>query len=77
MSLSVPCGVLSGTATFLLVNLLTGVLVPPAASSNQQQRWKWRNVATSLVHSVITGMWAVAAFYQVKHDEGGGCTGQH
>jgi len=64
MSLTVAWTVLSGAATFLLTNLLAGLLVPAAASRNQQQRWKWRNVATSLVHSVITGLWALAAFYQ-------------
>ena len=66
MSLSVSAHVLSGAATFLLTNFLTGLLVPPTASQNPQQRWKWRNVATSLVHSVITGTWALAAFYQVR-----------
>ena len=68
MSLTVAWTVLSGAATFLLTNLLAGLLVPAAASRNQQQRWKWRNVATSLVHSVITGLWALAAFYEVKFD---------
>ena len=66
MSPEVSGPVLSGAATFLVTNLITRLLVPPAASSNQQQRWKWRNVATSLVHSVITGLWALAAFYEVK-----------
>ena len=64
--LSVSGTVLSGAATFLLTNILTRLLVPPAASDNQQQRWKWRNVATSLVHSLITGLWALKAFYEVK-----------
>merc|ERR550539_2181633 len=62
--LSVSGTVLSGAATFLLTNILTRLLVPPAASDNQQQRWKWRNVATSLVHSLITGLWALKAFYE-------------
>ena len=58
-------GVATGSLTFALLNLATAALVPASASSSPQQRWKWRNVATSLVHSVITGTWALAAFYQV------------
>merc|ERR1719220_1946448 len=55
-------GVATGSLTFALLNLATAALAP--ASGSPQQRWKWRNVATSLVHSVITGLWALAAFYQ-------------
>jgi len=53
-----------GAATFALVNCLTGRLVPEVACQTQQQKWKWRNVATSLVHSAVTGAWAPLAFYQ-------------
>jgi hypothetical protein len=53
-----------GVATFCLVNRLTGLLVPDMARQTRQQSWKWRNVATSLVHSLITGIWAPLAFYQ-------------
>merc|ERR1719461_1889673 len=60
-------GVATGSLTFALLNLATAALVPASASSSAQQRWKWRNVATSLVHSVITGSWALAAFYQWSH----------
>ena len=56
-----------GAATFAVVNCLTGRLVPAVACQTEQQKWKWRNVATSLVHSVITGVWAVIAFYQVSY----------
>ena len=59
----------SGMATFALVNSLTGWVVPDQATKTYQQRWKWRNVATSLVHSIITGIWAPLAFYQVLHIE--------
>jgi len=57
----------SGMATFALVNSLTGWVVPDQATKTYQQRWKWRNVATSLVHSIITGIWAPLAFYQAPH----------
>ena len=39
-----------GAVTFAGVNCLAGRLVPPSARTTPQQRWKWRNVATSLVH---------------------------
>lgn len=49
---------------FTVVHYLTGFAVPAAAGSTRKAQWKWRNVATSLVHSTITGLWAVVAFYQ-------------
>ena len=55
-----------GVITFVLVNSITDLLVPASASNTKQQRWKWRNVATSFIHSLITGLWALAAFYKVK-----------
>ena len=54
-----------GFLTFTTVNYLTKYLVPSQASQTAQQKWKWRNVATSLVHSLITGLWAPICFYQV------------
>lgn len=54
-----------GVVTFVLVNYITDLLVPASASNTRQQRWKWRNVATSFIHSLITGLWALAAFYKV------------
>jgi len=53
-----------GTVTFAVVNSLTGLIVPEVACQTRQQKWKWRNVATSLVHSLITGVWAPLSFYQ-------------
>jgi len=53
-----------GAATFAIVNCLTGWLVPGVACKTAQQKWKWKNVATSLVHSAITGLWAPLTFYQ-------------
>ena len=55
-----------GVVTFVLVNSISNLLVPASASNTRQQRWKWRNVATSFIHSLITGLWALAAFYKVK-----------
>merc|ERR1711936_800547 len=54
-----------GTVTFAVVNSLTGLIVPEVACQTRQQKWKWRNVATSLVHSLVTGVWAPLSFYQV------------
>ena len=54
-----------GFITFTTVNYLTKYLVPVQASQTVQQKWKWRNVATSFVHSLITGLWAPLCFYQV------------
>ena len=54
-----------GFLTFTTVNYLTKYLVPVQASQTVQQKWKWRNVATSFVHSLITGLWAPLCFYQV------------
>ena len=56
----------AGVITFVLVNSVTDLLVPASASNTRQQRWKWRNVATSFIHSLITGIWALAAFYKVN-----------
>jgi len=53
-----------GVATFSLVNFLTGMIVPESACQTPQQKWKWKNVATSLVHSTITAIWSSLAFYQ-------------
>jgi len=48
---------------FSLVNFLTRYALPACASNTFRQSWKWRNVATSLVHSFVTGIWAPVAFY--------------
>ena len=57
-----------GFLTFSLVNYVTRYVVPVVACQTPQQRWKWRNVATSFVHSFITGVWAPICFYQVLID---------
>ncbi|XP_018586038.1 TLC domain-containing protein 2-like [Scleropages formosus] len=45
---------------FKLVNTaLKRLPVPESACRNP---WKWRNISTSLVHSLITGFWAVLCF---------------
>jgi len=54
----------AGFITFSLVNYITKFIIPSEACHNHQQRWKWRNVATSLVHSFITGVWAPICFFQ-------------
>ncbi|KAK3531709.1 hypothetical protein QTP70_025937 [Hemibagrus guttatus] len=46
---------------FNLVNRGLGQLYVPETA--QRNIWKWRNIATSFVHSLITGIWAVLCFY--------------
>ncbi|XP_056139239.1 TLC domain-containing protein 2 [Lampris incognitus] len=46
---------------FRLVNTGFGELpIPETASRNA---WKWRNISSSFVHSMITAIWAVLCFY--------------
>ncbi|KAG7484070.1 hypothetical protein MATL_G00045210 [Megalops atlanticus] len=46
---------------FKLVN--TGLKALPMPDSACRNAWKWRNISTSFVHSIITGIWAVLCFY--------------
>ena len=56
-----------GIATFAVVNRVLYNLVPTLGSRTKQQKWKFVNVATSLVHSLITGIWAPTVFFQVSN----------
>jgi hypothetical protein len=58
--------VLLGFVTFATTNFVARFVVPESASKTFQQRWKWKNVATSLIHSIITGIWSPLVFYQVR-----------
>lgn len=53
-----------GFSVFSFTNYLTRYIIPESACRTTQQRWKWRNVATSFIHSFITGIWSPLAFYQ-------------
>ncbi len=53
----------AGIFFFTVVNYFTRYTVPSTAASSFQQSWKWRNIATSLVHSLITAVWAPLGFY--------------
>ncbi|XP_053561211.1 TLC domain-containing protein 2 [Bombina bombina] len=35
----------------------------PAPSSALRNPWKWRNIWTSFIHSLLTGSWALLSFY--------------
>ncbi|KAG9265197.1 TLC domain-containing protein 2 [Astyanax mexicanus] len=35
----------------------------PVPETAQRNTWKWRNICTSFIHSLITGVWAVLCFY--------------
>lgn len=61
---SAPLWMGLGLVTFSTTNFLTRLILPITAQQTRQQSWKWRNVATSLIHSVITGVWSPLAFYQ-------------
>ncbi|XP_040277748.1 TLC domain-containing protein 2 [Bufo bufo] len=58
-------GVLVTGASFSCFRLLNGRLesLIPAPSSALRNPWKWRNIWTSLVHSLLTGIWALLGFY--------------
>ena len=47
-----------------LVNILADYFVPETCHS-EDKKWKWRKVATSFVHSSITGIWSLLSIYQV------------
>jgi hypothetical protein len=49
---------------FTVVNYLARYCTPRSALWSYQQSWKWRNIATSLVHSAITATWAPLCFYR-------------
>ena len=59
-----PGFVAGGAVTYAVFNYLTTFFLPSSACHTACQRWKWRSVATSLLHSVISGLWATLAFYQ-------------
>jgi len=52
-----------GAVAFHKVNQVTSYFVPTDACKSLKQRWKWRNVATSLVHSAVSALWAIFSFY--------------
>lgn len=53
-------GVLIVGASFGLFNIVNKVFDRlPVPESALRNTWKWRNTSTSLVHSLITGIWAV------------------
>ncbi|KAM9320640.1 TLC domain-containing protein 2 [Gastrophryne carolinensis] len=58
-------GFLITGASFVAFRLLNGRLrkLIPAPDSALRNPWKWRNVSTSLVHSLLTGTWALLGFY--------------
>lgn len=47
----------SSVGFFKLVNYGIGKL--PIAETAQRNVWKWKNISTSFVHSLITGVWSV------------------
>lgn len=49
---------------FTLVNATVSKL--PMPDSARRNAWKWRNIATSFVHSSITAVWAVLWYVQPK-----------
>ena len=57
-----------GVAGFKLVNYMTTFLLPDRAKLSPQQRWKWRNVATSLVYSLVASVWTSTIIYQVRNE---------
>ncbi|KAM4701106.1 TLC domain-containing protein 2 [Discoglossus pictus] len=58
-------GVLLTGISFSCFRLLNGRVqsVIPAPSSALRNPWKWRNIWTSFIHSLVTGSWALLGFY--------------
>jgi hypothetical protein len=46
-----------------VVHYLSQYTTPASVATNYRRSWKWRNIATSLVHSSITAVWAPLGFY--------------
>lgn len=40
---------------FYVLSVFAEVLIPRAAENHA---WKWKNISTSLVHSIISGLWS-------------------
>jgi len=58
-----PVWSLLSVGFFGITNLLLKPLTPLSARNNRTQTWKWRNTANSMLHSTITGIWALLCFY--------------
>ncbi|XP_062391674.1 TLC domain-containing protein 2-like isoform X2 [Sardina pilchardus] len=56
------CIVLGSAGVFKLMNAALNSLPVPAVA--RKNTWRWRNISTSLIHSMLTGVWAVVGFYQ-------------
>jgi len=48
---------------FALTHFLLKLTTPSSALNTTSQTWKWRNTANSLIHSMLTGIWALLSFY--------------
>lgn len=48
---------------FALTHLFLKLKTPASALNTPSQTWKWRNTANSLIHSTLTGIWALLSFY--------------
>lgn len=59
-----PVWSLLSLAVFGVTNLLLRPLTPDSARENAAQTWKWRNTANSMLHSALTGVWALVCFYE-------------
>ncbi|XP_019943958.1 TLC domain-containing protein 2 [Paralichthys olivaceus] len=52
-----------GSAVFFRL-LNAGVSRLPMPASASRNAWKWRNISTSFVHSLVTAIWAVLCFFR-------------
>ncbi|TKS82815.1 TLC domain-containing protein 2 [Collichthys lucidus] len=58
--------VIGGSAcSFKLLNTIVRIL--PTLEPAHKKAWKWRNIITSLAHSLLTGAWAVLCLYHQPH----------
>ncbi|KAK9412699.1 TLC domain-containing protein 2 [Crotalus adamanteus] len=68
MDLLLPGG---SMGAFRLLNTVLERLVPPPSPA-QPVRWKWRNIWTSLAHSLLSGSWALLGWVEVAVADGVG-----
>ncbi|KAL7642129.1 UNVERIFIED_CONTAM: hypothetical protein RMT77_006689 [Armadillidium vulgare] len=47
---------------FFILNRTLNFILPKAVLKTDKEKWKWKNIMISLIHSVVAGLWAVICF---------------
>ncbi|KAB7505850.1 TLC domain-containing protein 2 [Armadillidium nasatum] len=48
---------------FFILNKSLTFVIPKAVLKTDKEKWKWKNIMISLIHSVVAGLWAVICFF--------------